>query len=133
MHFVFLFLFLFLMLKCAILCSLYIIPISLLLIILIWGRKYYRMKHLASLMNELTTKKHLDKLSREQKLELARAIERSKKDNKAFIEYAKSSATDFAIGWTVMDLGIVKSIRYGLGYTLLRKAFREGVIDKKKE
>jgi hypothetical protein len=91
------------------------------------------MKHLAELMNELTSKEHLDKLNKEQKLELAMAIERSRKNNKAFIDYAKSSCTDFAIGWTVVDLGLVKSIRYGLGYTLLRKAFQGSLKKSKKD
>jgi len=133
MIYIFLFLLLFLILKWVIICALYLIPLLLLAIALTWGYKFYKMKHLAELMNELTSKEHLDKLNKEQKLELAMAIERSRKNNKAFIDYAKSSCTDFAIGWTVVDLGLVKSIRYGLGYTLLRKAFQGSLKKSKKD
>ncbi len=132
MHFILIFLLFFILLKWILVCGMITIPLILFIILLFWGHKYYKIKRINLLINELTSKKHLDKLNKEQRLELAHAIEKSKTNDKAFSDYVKNSCTDFAIGWTIIDLGLVKAIRYGLGYMLLRKTFKDS-LKKSKE
>ena len=78
---------------------------------------------------KLCSQENLKHLSVEEKKHLAELIDLYHNNYKEFIKKWKSIATYAATGYAVAKLGMDRTIRYGLGYVLIRRLLKKKTDD----
>lgn len=78
---------------------------------------------------KLCSQENLKHLSIEEKKHLAELVDLYHNNYKEFIKKWKSIAIYTATGYTIAKLGMDRTIRYGLGYVLIRKLLKKKTDD----
>jgi len=91
--------------------------------------KFSRYQKIHNQLRNMCTLSNLERLDIKQKKKLAELVDLYKTNRKEFVKKWKSVAIYAATGYTVAKLGIDKTIRYGLGYVLIRKLLHKKTDD----
>jgi len=94
---------------------------------MIWEKMRY--SRIYKKLRMLSSEPYLSKLTKEEKKRLARLIDLYHTNYTEFVKECKRKGIWAAAGWTISELGFDRTVRYGLGYVLIRRLLKKKTDD----